>query len=195
MSELIWGVPAQRVSRKVEKFTTPVVTMAKIEEGKGRKFTFNKAAQESLGLVGGESHISFGFGEGTIAVMASENETANSFSLTKQCSISNKKTAEYIAKVSNLDTTVENYLHLEEVEGQSYMTVSHISNDNTPEEVNMMEEMDTKPMPEEVDEVAEEIAPEEAKEGVDVEGNDTNGAVFSAAGSAEDDEEETQDWD
>jgi len=133
MSELTWGVPTQRRTR-VEKFSTPVVTMAAIEEGKGRKFSFNKAAIELLGLIGGESHISFGFGnDGTIAIMASVSENNNSFPLTKQCSISNKKTAEYIAKSFKLDASVENYLHLELSEGQPYAIVSHISNDNQPE--------------------------------------------------------------
>jgi len=132
MSELTWGVPTQRRTR-VEKFSTPVVTMAAIEEGKGRKFSFNKAAQELLGLVGGKSHISFGFGENKIAIMASVSENNNSFPLTKQCSISNKKTAEYIAKSFKLDASVENYLHLELSEGQPYAIVSHISNDNQPE--------------------------------------------------------------
>lgn len=183
MSEVTWGVPTQKRTR-VEKFDTPVVTMAAIEKGKGRKFSFNKAAQDLLGLVGGESHISFGFLDNkSIVIMASDNETSNSFSLTKQFSISNGRTAKHIAKISNLDTSIENYLHLANVEDQPYVEVTHISNDNAPEqkqdeEVTLMEA-------ESQEEVAEENTTQDAG---------SNGAVFSAAGEGADDEE-TEEWD
>lgn len=130
-----WGVPTQR-TRKTEKFNTPVITMNSLaKKGAGRKFQFNKAAQEALGLEEGESYITFGFtGDSkTIVVLASDSEkNPSSLKITKSYSISNKKTYEFIAKTKDLDTEVENHLHLVAVDGQSYMEVSMIEVDGEP---------------------------------------------------------------
>jgi len=129
MGELKWGVPTQRTARKTEKFTTPVVTMSAIVKGSGRKMSFNKAAQEALGLIGGDSYVAIGFDEGRIGFQSSVDEVEGSFKLTKTCTFSNGKVVEYIAKIKGLNTDVENHLHLSIVEGQPYMEVSTISDD------------------------------------------------------------------
>ena len=61
MENLIWdGVPVQR-QRRGEKFNFAVVTMSAVDKpGAGRKFSFNKAAQDVLGIQG-EDRVSFGF--------------------------------------------------------------------------------------------------------------------------------------
>ena len=53
MENLIWdGVPVQR-QRRGEKFNFAVVTMSAVDKpGAGRKFSFNKAAQDVLGIQG-----------------------------------------------------------------------------------------------------------------------------------------------
>ena len=61
-----WGIPNAGRTKKEEQFNTPVVTMsAIIKDGAGRKFSFNKAAAEALGLVkpdeNNASYVSFGF--------------------------------------------------------------------------------------------------------------------------------------
>ena len=134
MNDVSWGVPTQ-AKRKTEKFDTPVVTMSALsEKGSGRKFNFNKAAQSLLGLIGGESHVKVGFGkDNNIYIQSLIAEEDSTFSMTNSCTFSNKRIYEYIAKMNNLNSTEENYLHLKEVEGQSYVTVSHISSDNSPE--------------------------------------------------------------
>ena len=46
-----WGIPNAGRTKKEEQFNTPVVTMsAIIKDGAGRKFSFNKAAAEALGI-------------------------------------------------------------------------------------------------------------------------------------------------
>lgn len=164
MGELIWGVPAQRKT-KVEKFDTPVATMHDLaKKGSGRKISFNKAAQELLGITPGESHVSFGFDSvGDIYIQSSQNETPNSFAVSKTAaSISNKRTYEYIAKIKDLNTDVENYLHLDTVEGQPYVVVSNITVDGEAdmptkelEAIQAMDEEEVAEMPQPVEEVEE----------------------------------------
>jgi hypothetical protein len=156
-----WGVPTQR-TRKVEKFDTPVITMNSLaKKGAGRKFQFNKAAVEALGLEGGETYITFGFQGNNVLVMASSDEQSPaSLKITKSHSISNKKTFEYIAKINALDTNAENYLHLTAVDGQPYMTVTSI--EASGEDVN--EDIPQTPTPEaEVVETEEEGKAEEVE--------------------------------
>jgi hypothetical protein len=130
MENVSWGVPSLQ-KKKVEKFSTPAVTMHDLtKKGSGRKFTFNKAAIEALGLKGGESYITFGFADGKTFIQATDAEVnPSSLKLTKQNSVSNKRIYEYITKNNSLSSEIENYLHLGTVEGQTYMEVSSIEAD------------------------------------------------------------------
>lgn len=112
MEGLIWdAVPAQR-KRKQELFSTPVVTMSALEKaGAGRKFSFNKAAQQMLGVVG-EDRVSFGFSPSMKLIAVRKAEDTTGFQLTKTCTISDKKTFEYIAKMLDLNTSVENHFDI-----------------------------------------------------------------------------------
>lgn len=134
-----WGVPAQRAT-KMEKFTTPVVTMSAFAgKGSGRKLSFNKAAVDSLGLVkpenGNESFVTFGRNTGTneivLAASLTENESMKFFKVNKSFSFSDKKTYEFIAYTLKLDTSVENYLHIEAVEGEPYFRVADTTTEET----------------------------------------------------------------
>lgn len=134
-----WGVPAQRAT-KMEKFTTPVVTMSAFAgKGSGRKLSFNKAAVDSLGLVkpenGNESFVTFGRDTGTneivLAASLTENESMKFFKVNKSFSFSDKKTYEFIAYTLKLDTSVENYLHIESVEGEPYFKVANTTTEET----------------------------------------------------------------
>jgi hypothetical protein len=168
MGELIWGVPAQRKT-KTEKFNTPVATMHDLaKKGSGRKISFNKAAQELLGIIPGESHVSFGFDpdNGDTYIQCSQTETPNSFAVSKtSASISNKRTYEYIAKSKDLNTDVENYLHLDTVDGQPYVVVFNITVDGEAEmptkeletvrAMDDVEEEEVAEMPQPVEEVEE----------------------------------------
>lgn len=108
MENLIWdAVPAQR-TRKEEKYNFAVVTMSAIEKlGAGRKFSFNKAAQELLG-VKGKDRVSFGFTPDGAHIYIRKASGTNGFELTQACTISDKKTFEFIVKRLSLDTSVEN---------------------------------------------------------------------------------------
>lgn len=117
MEDFIWdAVPVQR-KRKEEKYSFPVVTMSAIEKvGAGRKFSFNKAAQELLGIVG-EDRVSFGFSTDRkiIAVRKASGDTG--FQLTKSCTISDKRTYDFIAKLLTLNTDFENEFSIEVLNG------------------------------------------------------------------------------
>ena len=121
MSNLEWGVPTQR-KRKTEKFNTPVITMARLEKsGAGRKFTFNKAAQEVFGIdAETEQSVMVGFEKGEdkkgifIKVVNGENDLG--YKLTKSATFSNKKVFEFITDLRDLSNDVENELHLVESE-------------------------------------------------------------------------------
>jgi hypothetical protein len=115
MEGIIWGgVPAQR-KRKEEKYNFAAVTMSAIDKpGAGRKFSFNKAAQELLGIQG-EDRISFGFTPDGKNIYLRKAEGEAGFQLTKTCTLSDKKTYEFISKRLNLDNSVENDFALHSV--------------------------------------------------------------------------------
>lgn len=118
MENVVWGeVPAQR-TRKQEKYTTPVVTMSAVDKpGAGRKFSFNRAAQEALGIQG-EDRVSFGFESTGKRIFIRKAEGDAGFQLTKTCTLSDKKTYEFIVKRWDLNSEVETELDL--VMGESY---------------------------------------------------------------------------
>ncbi len=109
MQDLIWdAVPAQR-KRKEEQFTVPVLTMAAlVKAGGGRKFTFNKASQEVLEIEG-EDRVSFGFSADGQHIFVRKAADKAGFALTKTCTLSDKRTFEFIAKRLGLNTEVENH--------------------------------------------------------------------------------------
>jgi len=108
MQDLIWdAVPAQR-QRKQEAFSFPVLTMgALLKAGGGRKFTFNKASQSLLNIEG-EDRISFGFSTDGNHIYVRKAAGDAGFALTKTCTLSDKRTFEFIAKRLSLNTEVEN---------------------------------------------------------------------------------------
>lgn len=120
MENVVWGaVPAQR-TRKQEKYSTPVVTMSAIDKpGAGRKFSFNKAAQALLGIEG-EDRVSFGFVDNGKRIFIRKVKGDEGFQLTKTCTLSDKRTYEFIAKTLGLSSEVENEFNLAMVEGQNY---------------------------------------------------------------------------
>lgn len=117
MEGLIWDeVPAQR-KRKEEQFAFPVVTLSAIEKlGAGRKFSFNAAAQKELDVKGGD-RISFGFSIDKKLAAVRKATGDQGFALTQTCTISDKKTYEYMVKMFGLDTAIENHFEIFAVNG------------------------------------------------------------------------------
>lgn len=112
MEGLIWDeVPAQR-KRKEEQFAFPVVTLSAIEKlGAGRKFSFNAAAQKELDVKGGD-RISFGFSTDKKLAAVRKATGDQGFALTQTCTISDKRTYEYMVKMFGLDTAIENHFEI-----------------------------------------------------------------------------------
>ena len=113
MQSIVWGAIPTTRNRKEEMFNGPVVTMSALKGlGAGRKFSFNKAAQEILGIQG-EDAVMFGFDTNSLAIFITKSGlTEGIFKLTKTCTFSDKKTFEFIAKRLELDTEVENHFDL-----------------------------------------------------------------------------------
>jgi len=163
MENVVWGlVPAQR-TRKEEKFTTPVVTMSAIDKpGAGRKFSFNKAAQELLGIEG-ENRISFGFitAPTNFNIFVRKVEDESGFLLTKTCTFSDKKTYEFIAKRLELNTEVETDFDVTIVAGENYAQLTLKTSDNVAiveEEVLTMPAPDKETVEEEITETISETS-------------------------------------
>lgn len=124
MQDLIWdAVPAQR-KRKEESFSAPTMTLSAIAKvGAGRKFSFNKAAQVALGIDGGD-RVSFGFTPDGAHIFIRKVVDENvGFALTQSCTISDKKTYEFIAKRLELNTEVENHFDIMPLEGYSELVL------------------------------------------------------------------------
>jgi hypothetical protein len=117
MEGLIWDeVPAQR-KRKQEQFAFPVITLSAIEKlGAGRKFSFNTAAQNELDVKGGD-RISFGFSTDKKLAAVRKATGDQGFALTQTCTISDKKTYEFMVKMFGLDTAIENHFEISLVNG------------------------------------------------------------------------------
>jgi len=142
-NEVNWGIPIKRVAKKVEKFSTPVVTLAALaKKGSGRKFSFNVASQELLNLVGGETCLNIGYDpeQNIFLQIAAKDE---GLKITKSFSFSDKRTYEYIAKIKELNTEVENYFSIEPVEGKNYFQLVVLNDVDTTEETNNSEVEDT----------------------------------------------------
>ena len=133
--EITWGVPTTTRTVKEERFTTPVVSLVAITASKAaRKFTFNKAAKEALGLTD-YCNVMLGFAEGKVVIKnlgnleEGEEVPYGAFTVTKSLTFSDKKIFEHIIKLNKLDITVENHIHLIPVEGQPFMVQDAIESD------------------------------------------------------------------
>ena len=133
MEGLIWDeVPAQR-KRKEEQFAFPVVTLSAIAKlGAGRKFSFNAAAQKELDVTGGD-RVSFGFSTDKKLAAVRKATGDQGFALTQTCTISDKKTYEFMVKMFSLDTAIENHFEISLVNGLH--TLSPVLSANTEEVV------------------------------------------------------------
>jgi len=183
MGETIdWGIPNSGRTRKTEKYDTPVVTMSAIlKDGAGRKFSFNNAAIEALGLVKPTedkiSYVAFGFSGDDLYCKSTNMESNDVFKTNKSFSFSDKKMFEYIAKRKELVVTCENHLFLEEVEGdhgQGVMGMFKVVNTVSGDAPVVSTEDEEKDIP---------TMPTPTEEG-------TGNEVFSAAGEEEEVEEE-----
>jgi hypothetical protein len=133
--EITWGLPTTTRTVKEERFTTPVVSLVAITASKAaRKFTFNKAAKEVLGLTD-YCYVMLGFADNKLVVKNLGNfdegvdAPYGSFTVSKILTFSDKKIFEHIIKMNNLDITKEHHIHLIPVEGQPFMIQSSIDTD------------------------------------------------------------------
>jgi hypothetical protein len=118
-----FGVPSQRVARKVEQFPdTPVLTIG-IDGGKGtsRAMTLNKKAVAALGLAENDATVAFAFEDKQVFITnGNQADIPDEYKIrvTKgnPRKISEKRTYTYLSeKVFEVNNDVENHLELKEV--------------------------------------------------------------------------------
>jgi len=152
MTDFTWdAVPSQR-QRKTEKYDYPVMTMAALAKpGAGRKFSFNKAAQELMSIEG-EDRISFGFSADRSVVAIRKADEGYGFKLTKTCTLSDKKTFEFISKTLELSNDVENEFKISDNNGFYTLELmkNAISNDEVEEALDKSETISKVKVTEEV---------------------------------------------
>lgn len=125
MEDLIWNDVPKKRQAKTEKFDTPVVSLNAIEKiGAGRKFTFNKAAQTLLNIVG-KDRVSFGFTKDGQHIYLRKADGEAGLELTQTCTISDKKTYEFIAKQCGLNIEVENHFDVVGVVNTNYFELKY----------------------------------------------------------------------
>lgn len=182
MENLIWdGVPAQR-TRKSEKYDFAVVTMSAIDKpGAGRKFTFNKAAQSVLGI-NGEDRVSFGFSTDRTIIAVRKAAGDAGLKLTKTCTLSDKRTYDFIAKILDLDITQETDLEI--IASNGLLTLNRLTATETA--APKVEEEETY-----ISAPAVEPVVEEAKESFELAGEVEEEEVFEVP--ATESEESTED--
>lgn len=117
-----FGVPNQRRVR-VEKYPDkPVMTLLGYDDtkkGSGRKVEFNKKATELLGLPENNATVAFSFtDDGIFVANGSQSGIPDDYGLritkTVPRSFSNKSHYEYIVKVFELDTDIDNEFSISE---------------------------------------------------------------------------------
>lgn len=121
-SELVFGVPTQR-SKNEEKYPEQsVLTMlATGDKGTARKIDVNTHAANLLGFkLEGKDTVNFAFNmeDGEKVVYFANTtliENPSNVRLTKQATFSNKKMYDYLAKVFELDTAVDNELLISDI--------------------------------------------------------------------------------
>ena len=113
-----FGVPNQR-KVKVEKYPDNAIVTVGIDGGKGksRQLIFNKRACELLNITD-DSRIAFAFNGNEFAVANTDQNGIDAsvgirVTKSKPRKISDKKTYDYIKKIMDLDTNVENLFELQ----------------------------------------------------------------------------------
>lgn len=158
MENVNWGVPTRNRNKKTEKYDTPVLTMVALgDKGTARKFCFNKALVEALNIVGGETKVNFGFGpEGIYLGTFDEGLLVK-----KNNSFSDRKTYDYLTKVLNLDSTVENELHFTSLDN-GFLISKYPSDEIEEAEITVLDvsEETAEKLEEIKEEVAENLTPE-----------------------------------
>ena len=121
-SELVFGVPTVR-SKQEEKYPDMGVITMLADAGKGtsKKLDLNTFLVDELELkLDGNDMVNFAFtmeeGEKVVYFANTTHiENPSNIRVTKQATLSNKKMYDYLAKVFDLDTTVDNELLISEI--------------------------------------------------------------------------------
>lgn len=116
-----FGIPNQRKTKEEKYPDTPVLTLdIEGDKGTSRKIFLNESACKLLNLADDKAQIAFSFENGIFIANAGQSQIPDEYAInvTKNAPrrVSDKKTYEYIAKVLDLDTSIENEFKLSTVE-------------------------------------------------------------------------------
>jgi hypothetical protein len=152
-SELVFGIPTMR-SKQEEKYPDLAVITMLADAGKGtsKKLDLNTNLVETLELkLDGNDMVNFAFTmeEGERAIyfaVTTHIDNPGNLRVTKQATVSNKRMYEYLAKVFELDTTVDNELLISDISAGvgrvSVIANNVVAEDTTQEQESALAEQD-----------------------------------------------------
>jgi hypothetical protein len=153
--------------------------------GAGRKFTFNKAAQDVLGI-NGEDRVSFGFSTDRTIIAVRKAAGDAGLKLTKTCTLSDKRTYDFIAKILDLDITQETDLEI--VAANGLLTLNRLTaTEAAPFEVEEEEAYISAP-------AVEPVVEEETEESFELAGEIEEEEVFEVPATESEESTEEDVW-
>jgi hypothetical protein len=149
-SELVFGIPTMR-SKQEEKYPDLAVITMLADAGKGtsKKLDLNTNLVETLELkLDGNDMVNFAFTmeeeqRAIYFAVTTHIDNPGNLRVTKQATVSNKRMYEYLAKVFELDTTVDNELLISDISagvGRVVVVPSVIANNVVAEDTTQEQE-------------------------------------------------------
>ena len=108
-----FGIPKREVTNKEKYPETPVLKMELVQDkGFNRRFSLNQKASEVLNIVPGISQVIFAFDDTENKAYIAKSSSEDSVLVGKNKAFSNKRYYEYICKMKDLNSEIDNYFEL-----------------------------------------------------------------------------------
>lgn len=108
-----FGIPKREITKKEKYPEIPVLTMELVQsKGFNRRFSLNQTALEVLGIIPGTSQVIFAFDDIENKAYIAKHSTEDSVLVGKNKAFSNKRYYEYICKMKDLNSSIDNYFEL-----------------------------------------------------------------------------------
>lgn len=108
-----FGIPEREVINKEKYPEIPVLKMELVQDkGFNRRFSLNQNALEVLNVIPGNSKVIFAFDDTENKAYIAKHSTEDSVLVGKNKAFSNKRYYEYICKMKDLNSSIDNYFEL-----------------------------------------------------------------------------------
>lgn len=110
---IVFGIPKREVVNKEQYPDVPVLKMELVQDkGFNRRFSLNQKALEILNITPGLHSVIFAFDDTEKKAYIAKHNTEDSVVVGKNQAFSNKRYYEYICKMKDLNSSVDNYFEL-----------------------------------------------------------------------------------